>query len=55
MFRVHDVAPNREALDVAAAVKEIKAGKVKWVIPETPVSPVEMAGDLLNKAIGHEN
>jgi len=45
----HSRKPCRIAQD------EIKAGKVKWVIPETPVSSVEMAGDLLDKAIGHEN
>ena len=45
----HSRKPCRIAQD------EIRAGKVKWVIPETPVSPVEMAGDLLDKAIGHEN
>jgi DNA-directed RNA polymerase subunit omega len=45
----HSRKPCRIAQD------EIKAGKVKWVIPETPVSPVEIASDLLDKAIGQEN
>ena len=34
------------------AQDEIKAGKVKWVIPETPPSPVEAASETLDKAIG---
>jgi DNA-directed RNA polymerase subunit omega len=34
------------------AQDEIKAGKVKWVIPETPPSPMEAAGEMLDKAIG---
>src|SRR5436309_11222419 len=34
------------------AQDEIKAGKVKWIIPETPASPVEVAGEMLDKAIG---
>jgi DNA-directed RNA polymerase subunit omega len=34
------------------AQDEIKAGKVKWIIPEAPVSPVEVAGEILDKAIG---
>jgi DNA-directed RNA polymerase subunit omega len=36
------------------AQDEIKAGKVKWVVPETPSSPVEVAGDMLDKAMGQE-
>jgi DNA-directed RNA polymerase subunit omega len=34
------------------AQDEIKAGKVKWIIPETPASPVEIASEMLDKAIG---
>ena len=34
------------------AQDEIKAGKVKWIIPETAPSPVEAAGEMLDKAIG---
>jgi DNA-directed RNA polymerase subunit omega len=33
------------------AQDEIKAGKVKWVVPEVPASPVEVAGEMLDKAI----
>ena len=36
------------------AQDEIKAGKVKWVVPEMPASPVEIAGDMLDKATGSE-
>jgi DNA-directed RNA polymerase subunit omega len=37
------------------AQDEIKAGKVKWVIPEDETSPVEAAGEMLDKAIGQES
>jgi DNA-directed RNA polymerase subunit omega len=37
------------------AQDEIKAGKVKWVIPEAPASAVEVASDMLDKAIGQES
>jgi DNA-directed RNA polymerase subunit omega len=37
------------------AQDEIKAGKVKWVIPETPAPAAEAAGELLDKAIGQES
>jgi DNA-directed RNA polymerase subunit omega len=37
------------------AQDEIKAGKVKWVIPESATSPVEAAGEMLDKAIGQES
>lgn len=36
------------------AQDEIKAGKVKWLIPETPKSPAEIASDTLEKALGQE-
>jgi len=36
------------------AQDEIKAGKVKWVIPEVPKSAAEVASDTLDKAIGQE-
>jgi DNA-directed RNA polymerase subunit omega len=49
VIETHSRKPCRIAQD------EIKAGKVKWVIPEAPPSPVEVAGDLLDKAIGQEN
>ena len=34
------------------AQDEIKAGKVKWVIPEAAPSPMEAATEMLDKAIG---
>ena len=37
------------------AQDEIKAGKVKWVIPEAQASPVEAAGEMLDKAMGQES
>jgi DNA-directed RNA polymerase subunit omega len=37
------------------AQDEIKAGKVKWVVPEMPASPVEVATEMLDKAMGQEN
>ena len=37
------------------AQDEIKAGKVKWVIPEAPVSAIEVASEMLDKAIGQES
>jgi DNA-directed RNA polymerase subunit omega len=37
------------------AQDEIKAGKVKWVIPEGATTPVEAAGEMLDKAIGQES
>jgi DNA-directed RNA polymerase subunit omega len=36
------------------AQDEIKAGKVKWYIPEIPKSPVAVAEELLDKAIAPE-
>jgi len=36
------------------AQDEIKAGKVKWVIPETPKSPAEIANEALDKVLGQE-
>ena len=36
------------------AQDEIKAGKVKWVIPETPKSVAEIASETLDKALGQE-
>ena len=37
------------------AQDEIKAGKVKWVVPEMPTSPVDVATEMLDKAMGQEN
>jgi DNA-directed RNA polymerase subunit omega len=36
------------------AQDEIRAGKVKWLIPETPRSPAEIANETLEKALGQE-
>jgi len=36
------------------AQDEIKAGKVKLVVPEVQASPVEAAGEMLDKALGQE-
>ncbi len=36
------------------AQDEIKAGKVKWVIPEIPKSPTEVASEMLDKALAKE-
>ena len=44
----HSRKPCRIAQD------EIKAGKVKWMIPEGPKSSVEAPGEVLDKAIGPE-
>ncbi len=37
------------------AQDEIKAGKVKWLIPETPKSAVENATETLDKAFGQDS
>jgi DNA-directed RNA polymerase subunit omega len=37
------------------AQDEIKAGKVKWVVPEIPASPVDVATEMLDKAMSQEN
>jgi DNA-directed RNA polymerase subunit omega len=34
------------------AQDEIKAGKVKWEVPELPKSAAEVAGETLDKALG---
>jgi DNA-directed RNA polymerase subunit omega len=36
------------------AQDEIKAGKVKWIIPEPPKSPAAVANETLDKALGQE-
>ena len=36
------------------AQDEIKAGKVKWIVPEAQASPVEAAAETLDKALGQE-
>ena len=49
VIETHSRKPCRIAQD------EIKAGKVKWIIPEAPASPVEAASEMLDKAVGHES
>jgi len=36
------------------AQDEIRAGKVKWVIPEIPKSAAEVAGEILDKVVAPE-
>jgi DNA-directed RNA polymerase subunit omega len=48
VIETHSRKPCRIAQD------EIKAGKVKWVIPETPKSPAEVVSEMLDKALGQE-
>jgi DNA-directed RNA polymerase subunit omega len=48
VIETHSRKPCRIAQD------EIKAGKVKWVIPEMPKSPVEVVSEMLDKALGQE-
>jgi DNA-directed RNA polymerase subunit omega len=44
----HSRKPCRIAQD------EIKAGKVKWVIPEMPKSSIDAASEILDKALAQE-
>jgi DNA-directed RNA polymerase subunit omega len=44
----HSRKPCRIAQD------EIKAGKVKWTIPEAPRPQVEVVSEMLDKALGQE-
>jgi DNA-directed RNA polymerase subunit omega len=48
VIETHSRKPCRIAQD------EIKAGKVKWVIPETPKSTAEVVSEMLDKALGQE-
>lgn len=48
VIETHSRKPCRIAQD------EIKAGKVKWVVPAGETSPVEAAGEMLDKALGQE-
>src|ERR1700720_3060694 len=48
VIETHSRKPCRIAQD------EIKAGKGKWVIPETPKSAVEVVSEMLDKALGQE-
>jgi DNA-directed RNA polymerase subunit omega len=36
------------------AQDEIKAGKVKWLIPEIPKDPTALASEMLDKALGKD-
>jgi DNA-directed RNA polymerase subunit omega len=45
--------PSRKPCRIAQ--DEIRAGKVKWVIPETPRSPADVAGEILEKALAKES
>jgi DNA-directed RNA polymerase subunit omega len=44
--------PSRKPCRIAQ--DEIKAGKVKWVIPETPKSTAEVVSEMLDKALGQD-
>jgi len=46
VIETHSRKPCRIAQD------EIKAGKVKWVIPETPKTPVEVVSEMLDMRWG---
>ena len=48
VIETHSRKPCRIAQD------EIRAGKVKWLIPETPRSPAEIANETLEKVLGQE-
>ena len=37
------------------AQDEIKPGKVKWMIPEVPKSPADVAAETLDKALGQDS
>jgi DNA-directed RNA polymerase subunit omega len=48
VIETHSRKPCRIAQD------EIKAGKVKWMIPEVPKSSAEAASEILDKGLGQE-
>jgi DNA-directed RNA polymerase subunit omega len=48
VIETHSRKPCRIAQD------EIKAGKVKWVIPEAPKTTAEVVSEMLDKALGQE-
>jgi DNA-directed RNA polymerase subunit omega len=48
VIETHSRKPCRIAQD------EIKAGKVKWLIPEIGKPPSEAAGEVLDQAIGQQ-
>ena len=45
--------PSRKPCRIAQ--DEIKAGKVKWMIPEVPKSPVDTAAETLDKTFGQDS
>jgi hypothetical protein len=45
----HSRKPCRIAQD------EIKAGKVKWVIPEIAQAPADVVAEILDKAVGQDS
>jgi DNA-directed RNA polymerase subunit omega len=45
--------PSRKPCRIAQ--DEIRAGKVKWVIPEMPRTAAEVAGEMLDKALAKES
>jgi DNA-directed RNA polymerase subunit omega len=45
--------PSRKPCRIAQ--DEIRAGKVKWVIPEMPRTAAEVAGEMLDKALVKES
>ncbi len=45
----HSRKPCRIAQD------EIKAGKVKWIIPEIVQDPADVVAEILDKAVGQDN
>jgi DNA-directed RNA polymerase subunit omega len=45
--------PSRKPCRIAQ--DEIRAGKVKWVIPEMPRTAAEVAGEILEKALAKES
>ena len=49
VIETHSRKPCRIAQD------EIKAGKVKWMVPAVEPSPAEAASEVLDKAIGQES
>jgi DNA-directed RNA polymerase subunit omega len=48
LIETHSRKPCRIAQD------EIKAGKVKWLIPEVAKSPSDAAAEILDHAVGQE-
>jgi DNA-directed RNA polymerase subunit omega len=44
--------PSRKPCRIAQ--DEIRAGKVKWVIPEMPRTAADVAGEILEKALAKE-